>query len=82
MAYAPEQSVFAPYFEMKERGVHTVHVVWASGTAEEKTVSYQVPVGVYISGADFYADPACTQPYDITNRPTDGLTVYVKAGDF
>ncbi len=45
-------------------------------------MSYQVPAGVFISGPDFYTDPACTQPYDITNRPTDGLTVYVKAGDF
>ena len=82
VTYAPEQSVFAPYFEMKERGVRTVNVVWASGTAEEKTVSYQVPAGVFISGPDFYTDPACTQPYDITNRPTGDLTVYVRAGDF
>ncbi len=80
-----EKSGIAPYFELAQlTPQRTITVVWAVGTAEEKTVVYQLPQGVAftMTASASYTDPGCTQKFDITSsRLVDGITLYVKAGD-
>lgn len=79
---AAADSVLAPAFD-ESAGMKQITVVFASGTPEERTCQYSVPVNVpaYVQYqgeiVDMYEDAECTQPTKGREGRTE-FTVYVK----
>ena len=79
-------SAFSEYFAAED--LRTIYIVFDVGTRLQHRETYTIPAGVYfdvmVDGefvTEFYADPACTRPFDLYDTANAGnnTILYVKA---